>query len=203
MNVRGQWIAAVLVVLGLAVFVVPLVAAPPAYACSCASFTDKQYFERADLVFTGTLVDREEPPSGGTVSSADPVTLTFEVERVYKGSAVRDLDLTTARSSASCGLELEGRGPFLVFATDRGGLTAGLCDGSRPLNKKIPASFGEGTPARPLSTSEPAPTSSRETAPAEEDGPPSWIYPAGVAVLLGAALAGAGALWARRRRSRE
>jgi hypothetical protein len=54
------------------------------------------------------------------------------VDRVYKGQATSTQVVTTHSSGASCGLEISGPGPFLVFADqEQSGLTANLCGGTR------------------------------------------------------------------------
>ncbi|MPZ01095.1 MAG: hypothetical protein GEU97_24645 [Actinophytocola sp.] len=109
--------------------------------------TDAEYVDNADVVFAGALLDREEPPAGEIVSSGDLVTLTFAVSEVYKGQVGTTAQVRTAISGASCGLELDGEGPFLVF-TQFGddGLTASLCGGTRDLPETVPAVLGEGRP---------------------------------------------------------
>lgn len=122
-----------------------VVLAVPAYACSCAGFTEAKYFRHADVVFTGTLIDRQEPPWRPVMSSMDPATLTFEVSWVHKGEAKRLQQVETAMSGASCGLEIEGNGPFLVFANQARNdamLTASLCGGTRAIADGGPPAFG-------------------------------------------------------------
>ncbi len=60
------------------------------------------------------------------------MTLTFAVDRVFKGDALARQTVTTAASGSSCGLELAGEGVFLMFADADGGaaLASGLCSGS-------------------------------------------------------------------------
>lgn len=111
----------------------------PAYACSCAALSDAQYAEGADTIFTGTVADDQQ---------GMPRTLTFTVDRVYKGAVQTTQVVTTAGSGSSCGLEISGAGPFLVYAQQgQTGLTAGLCGGTGP--GPAPASLGLGQPPRP------------------------------------------------------
>jgi hypothetical protein len=126
--------------------------ATPAHACSCARASEAEYFRFADVVFTGTLIDRQEPPWRPVMSSGDPATLTFEVSRVHKGEAQRLQQVETAMSGGSCGLEIEGSGPFLVFADHaRGGatLTASLCGGTRAIADGGRPAVGENYPPVP------------------------------------------------------
>jgi hypothetical protein len=129
--IRALVVAALGLATGVAVLLLP---ATPASACSCAALTAAQSYDGADVVFSGRLVSREQPVPGsdGSWSSADPATLTFQVSRVYKGTVAARQQLTTAASGDSCGLEISGAGPFLVFANTAatGGLTSTLCGGT-------------------------------------------------------------------------
>jgi hypothetical protein len=135
-------LAAVLMALGA------LWAGPaPAFACSCAAASDDQYAVNAAAIFTGTLVENQvdEP--------AQTRTLTFAVDRVFKGQVTATQVVTSQASGASCGVELSGPGPFLVFAqAGPTGLTADLCGGTR--SGSAPVGLGVGDqpqpdPARP------------------------------------------------------
>lgn len=147
--VRGRTIGAVLTTTALAglLQLATTLGATPALACSCAPMTDAEYVGSADVIFAGTLLDRKEPPSGSITSSGDLVTLTFAVSEVYKGQVGTTTQVRTASSGASCGLELDDEGPFLVFTTfDKNGLTASLCGGTRDLPERPPAALGPGRP---------------------------------------------------------
>jgi hypothetical protein len=140
-----------------------LVAAGPAAACSCAiPGSEAQRAARADAVFVGTLISqatqidpRVERAQREFTRTSDQRVLvralrnntsrtvwTFKVSRVYKGAVGKRQEIVTAAGGSSCGLELRGPGPFLVFAYkpagDRSRLEprqygSGLCSGSRPL----------------------------------------------------------------------
>jgi len=143
--------------------------APPAAACSCVGFQDDEAaLEAADVVFTGELLEVRTPPTGEVWSSADPERFVFAVDRVYKGEARARQSVVTAREGASCGLELSGVGPFLVFASTEsvlnlqgkdGELFSHLCTGSRKLGSEAVLSrLGEGRPpdagASPIGSTE-------------------------------------------------
>ncbi len=201
--VRTKAIGAVLTTTALAglLQLVTTLGAAPALACSCAPMTDAEYADSADVVFAGTLLHREEPDDGGIVSSGDLVTLTFAVDEVYKGQVGTTAQVRTARSGGSCGLELDGEGPFLVF-TQFGddGLTASLCGGTRDLPETVPAVLGEGRP--------PAGSGGTKTVTHEEavntridpDTTTSWLWAVGGLAALG--IAGALGVWLQRRSSR-
>jgi hypothetical protein len=126
-----------------------LLVAGPASACDCATGSTAGYFADADAVFTGSLVSREEPAT--ITSSADPALHVFAVETVYKGTVQESQDVLSPVSGATCGLELTGDGPFVVFATrstDIGGqftpladdqYAAFLCGGTGPVTPAITA----------------------------------------------------------------
>lgn len=120
------------------------VAPAPASACGCGyDEHDPELVRRAEVIFTGTVV--QDRAFGHTR------TLTFAVERVYKGQAAATQDIKTHISGATCGLELAGDGPFLIQAGSDpnrpGTLSASLCGSSR--TGPAPAGLGAGHPPRP------------------------------------------------------
>lgn len=160
-------------------------------ACSCVALTDEEAFASADAVFTGELVDVVTPP-GDSFSSSDPERFVFEVDAVFKGAVFARQAVVTARDGASCGLEISGRGPFVVFArTEPDGITGGavsgelysnLCSGTRELAMRaIPAGFG--APTAPAAGSSPV---------GHDAGgvPIVWFAVAGGVVVLGAVAVG-------------
>ena len=128
--------------------------AAPSFACSCAMAGTEQYVDGADAVFTGTVTDKEPPPQRPVMSSMDPVTYTFDVERAFKGDLSDPLPVLSASSGASCGLEGVRVGQrYVVFASEskRGDhdLWASLCGGtalwSADLEADVVAATGPGT----------------------------------------------------------
>jgi hypothetical protein len=119
-----------------------LVTAAPAAACSCPAESEAQQAARADVVFVGTLVGSRVDPSVLTreyrqreeqrikelkdrfgqsvmvLREPDPVVLTFEVSRVYKGAVGKRQEIVSRMSNDSCesGRGFAGRGPFLILA---------------------------------------------------------------------------------------
>jgi hypothetical protein len=120
-------------VLGLVVVVGP--SAQPASACSCMATTDAEAFERATAVFVGQVVDYQPPATAASMSSLDDAVWTFRVSEVFKGEVTRVQQLVSAVSGASCGLEIDRQGEYLVFASDSGDAAiryrTGLCTGTR------------------------------------------------------------------------
>ena len=189
--------------------------ASPAQACECVGGTTAQFTERADAVFTGRLVSRVEP-TGAIRSSADPALHVFAVDAVAKGAVSERQEVLSPLSGASCGLELTGDGPVVVFATrtadtylsgttpplEDGQYYAYLCDGSAPLTPQLEAELGalrSVTPAAEPTTAAPVePRAAATTAPGR-DGPSPALLVLGAA---GVVVLGAGALLLRRRRAR-
>ena len=134
------------VVLLSALVVLP-VRAERAWACSCGGLTDAEAFDRSGAVFIGELTERREPTVA--LSSEADVRLVFTVERVFKGEVHATQSVVTAADGSSCGLEISGPGPHLIFGRTRGATTeieAGLCDGTRALAaESVPEAFGAGS----------------------------------------------------------
>lgn len=141
-------------VIGVAVVAI-LAGAHPAGACSIALPvpTDEELLTRADLVFEGIAVAREEPTTTSTVfSSADPVTWTFSVERVVKGAASASQQVVTARSEASCGFTFAVGHRYRVYAEEGPtGFTTGLFSGTREITAEATTTTTPTTPPDPPS----------------------------------------------------
>jgi hypothetical protein len=88
--------------------------ASPARACSCAPPDLERWLPDADGAFVGRWVDRAEVVDGFAA-------VTFEVERVVKGSFGPKAIVRTNAQGSACGLELLGAartGLLLMKATD-------------------------------------------------------------------------------------
>lgn len=141
----------------IAVGVVSVGSAPPAGACSCATPTDAEALAQADAAFTGSLLDVVADTEGPVFSSSDPERFAFEVETVFKGEVTSRQTVVTPRGGESCGFEISGPGPFLVFAFDDSEMTSGagagelyshLCSGTRALVEgDVPINFTSAPPA--------------------------------------------------------
>jgi hypothetical protein len=193
---RGVRRAAVTLLLSGLLMAAGLLVASPASACSCAGGTTQEFLDRADAVFTGRLISREEP-RGTIISSADPALHVFAVETVVKGTAHEQQVVLSPVSGATCGLELAGDGPFVVYATrstDLGGepfatladdqYAAFLCGGTAPLTPALEAELAALTPSPAPSKGTPLPGAG---------GTASSGSPSGSG-LPGPVIAGAGAL---------
>jgi hypothetical protein len=217
-----------------------LVTAGPAAACSCAQMTEAQHAARIDVLFVGTLVGSRVDPSVLTreyreekkrrervdrsaVPEPDPVVLTFEVSRVYKGAVGKRQEIVIPhppvadrRVFDTCGFYVPATpGPWLLFASqpsgdnsfqlDPGqylsGFTSVCPGGSRRLaNGGEPALGGPSAraPSRPTSS----PSLARGGPPARTPGgpparapggPDSWPSPASLVVGVGVLAAGVAA----------
>ncbi len=208
----------------LASLTIVVIPASPSFACSCARASTEQYVDGADAVFTGTVTGKEPPPERAVMSSMDPITYTFDVERWFKGERENPVEILSAMSGASCGLEGVRAGQrYVVFASEsrRGDreLWASLCGGTAPWSADLesdvaaaagpgvveppsPAPVGGGTSDAPVD----APVDAPADAPADAEGPADagveeaeggfLAVPVAAASGLGLVLL-AGALWMR------
>ena len=190
-----------------------VVGAGPAQACECVGDTTAGFTERADAVFTGRLISREEP-DGPVRSSADPALHVFSVDAVAKGAVSERQEVLSPLSGATCGLEVAGDGPVVVFATRATDPSiagdwpplrddqyyASLCGGTAPLTPQLEAELTGLRPLTPMTAPPQAapvePRAASTTAP-DRDGPSGALLVLGAAVVLGA-----GALLLRRRKAR-
>jgi hypothetical protein len=120
----------------------------PARACSCVFGDPRAALERADGAFVGTLLERRGPADPR--SSIEPVTLVFRVERAVKGKLGARVEVQTAASGASCGIELEVGQRTGLFVERQGSRWLGtLCGQLAPARlleaaRPLPAPTGRG-----------------------------------------------------------
>ena len=111
-----------------------LIMAPgPAYACSCVENPPPgEALEMSAAVFAGRVISLKlhERPDG-TWSTVDPVTVEFEISRVWKGHDYQTTYLTTARSGASCGFTFDEGEEYLVYSHNAA--TVSLCSRTRSM----------------------------------------------------------------------
>lgn len=141
----------VLLVAGLGV----VIRASPAFACSCAGYTPAEAFAAADAVFVGRVVEVDESVFGPIIGSADPVTVTFDVSSVRKGSVPANAKVQTARDGASCGYDFAEGGFYLVHASAGDPLTTGLCSGNEVVGAELATGLSGGYPPAPPVPDEP------------------------------------------------
>lgn len=158
-------VAVVLLVLGGAP--VLALAAPPAYACSCAvEATGPAALAAAEVVFEGRPVERQGEGSW-----------TFQVDRVYRGAvAGRQRVVTGTEQEASCGRSFTLGRTYLVDGRatpgDPGAVGTGLCTATRDVAGETPAErrdllhvLGTGSPAPAAGPPSPAPGPEQRSAP--------------------------------------
>lgn len=114
---------------------IPFLQPQAAWACSCMRSTPEEQVERADVVFTGRVIDKkmktvESTPLGGL----NWVQWTFEVEADHKGSVSEQVTVESASNSAACGINFQMGKRYQVFANQSNtALRASLCSGTRAL----------------------------------------------------------------------
>ena len=123
--------------------IIPFLQPQAAWACSCMRSTPEERMERADVVFTGRVVDKkmqtqETTPFGGLRL----IQWTFEVEADHKGSVSKQMTVESASSSAACGINFQMGERYQVFANQSNtALRASLCSGTRALTDKPKEQF--------------------------------------------------------------
>lgn len=123
----------------------------PARACSCALGDPRAALGRADGALIGTFVEKLVP--GRPTSSAAPAVYVFRVLEAVKGRFGRTVEVISALSGASCGLEVR-RGQMVGLLLDRRGgrWESSLCQQVEPARlraaaRPLPAPDGRGAVA--------------------------------------------------------
>lgn len=171
--------------------------APRAAACSCAVTSSPELAKMADLVAEGVVVGVDRPAE--PQSSAEDVTYSVELTRVWKGPDLPQVAVLSAVSGASCGLEGIDEGAVIALFSKEDGdaWRSNLCDGTGPMTDaveaELTAALGEPTKV----------TAMADTAPAPQEEPANrsaWLV-GGLAAAGIALIALAGVAFARRRTS--
>ncbi|CAA9320311.1 MAG: hypothetical protein AVDCRST_MAG34-1394 [uncultured Nocardioidaceae bacterium] len=166
-----------------------VVAAPaPAYACSCVTQSPRQFVDGADLIATATVLEVDRPGRLPLLGAGDTTTYRVRISDVYKGRAHEIVEVESASSGASCGLEGIVGGRRYVFFLQRSGdsLRGSLCGGTGNVSIATVSRLLDPVADQPVAGG-----------PATGSGHDQRLVYAGAAgaVLL------AGAVWLRRRRS--
>jgi len=105
------------------------------FGCSCVlPKASSEALKEATAVFAGKVVGIDAP-SGLVISSADPVKVTFNVSKVWKGPTYKTLVITTARNGASCGYSFKEGEDYVVYAYGKETeLSTGLCSRTKLLS---------------------------------------------------------------------
>lgn len=162
----------------------------PAQACTCAASSVKQQVDRADLVFSGVVVET----SRGTAGRQDLAVLTYQVEAdtLFKGNLTRPaVEVSTPRGGGTCGLgALPADRPYVFFVAEDGrDLTSDICSGTaladRQLTGKVQNLLGTGTDLTPREEPEPVVVEFTEVAGSEPETLTRLAAPGIALVLLG------------------
>ncbi|NLF11026.1 MAG: hypothetical protein GX597_04480 [Anaerolineaceae bacterium] len=138
-----------------------LLAPGRARACLCAAVASPgEEMARSAAVLAGRVL-RIDAPQGAMVSTGDPVHVVFQVERVWKGPAVHNLVIVTARHSVSCGFPFEVGEEYLVYARAvEGELHTSICSRTAPLSAVAEDLVALG-PGMAMAPAEPEPPAGR------------------------------------------
>ena len=185
-----------------------------AQACSCVAGGADEYYQWADAVFSGEIVDRTGERlenAGKNVFAPGSFTYTVEVDAVFKGDVAARQKVVAGTQESACGIVFPKSGPILVYGIAPGTSSAGngapdtygtgLCSGSTA-TAAVPAVFGEGEPPIGAESSAPAPAP-LPTAPAVDIGTATgstWATMFGIALLASLLIAGGVYLAQRRHR---
>ncbi len=106
-----------------------------ANACSCImAESPSKSLEKAVDVFSGRVLDVKKPRLGA--SSIDSVKVKFNVLSVWKEAEYKEMEVSTAMSSASCGFGFEKGKEYLVYTYDNKGETSvSLCSRTKLLSE--------------------------------------------------------------------
>jgi hypothetical protein len=171
----------------LAALLVPLAGSPAAPApptrCRCAQLSLDRYFDQADIVVAGRVRSlRRIPRTPGHPERIEVVIAPQFRPGPFKGS-LADVQLTTSTTSASCGVDVQVGGVYLVFASREDSANPGLawfntCSGSRrypgepfldlPANRILAhlAELADSATATATASQQPGPSSEFHTSPA-------------------------------------
>ncbi len=116
------------------------------HACSCVPpGTPAEELKKSTAVFAGKVIGIEAPRL--VVSSANPVKVTFEVSKVWKGPSSKNVVITTALNEASCGYSFKEGREYIVYAHGKENeLSTGICSRTKLLSdaREELAELGEG-----------------------------------------------------------
>ena len=124
-----------------------LVEPEPSYACECfPPGSPSEELANSTAVFMGQVISiREFERSDNSTSGADPTTVEFDVQTVWKGSNYGTMFLTTRRDESACGFSFRKGETYVVYSHD--GSTVSLCSRTRRLSDAAAdlAELGEGS----------------------------------------------------------
>lgn len=142
-----------------------VVSVTPASACSCFPEGEGAKYQRAQHVFTGTVVDLTVEQGDPSVPYDDMHRYTVQVHHEYKGDVPRKVHVVTHSQGATCGIRLNHGTQYLIFAFGDSSdhrVETNLCSGTRLASGGPPIT----TTPTPTTTPTSMPTSTCTTAPA-------------------------------------
>lgn len=153
----------------------------PAHACDCVNSSVQRDASRADLVFTGVMVD--------SASTKKKTTYDVEADTVYQG-ILTNPDVQVVTDVSGCGLgDLKSDEPYVFFVSEDGGdLVTDQCSGTGratdKLTGKVEKLLG---PGEPLDKPEPTQESAEFTLVegAEPETFTRLAAPGGALVIIG------------------
>ncbi|MFC6088726.1 hypothetical protein [Saccharothrix lopnurensis] len=118
----------------------------PASACSCVpGDTEPQRYQRANHVFSGTVVASETEANDPSTVGDDRYRYRVEVDVEYKGDVPPMVDVLTSVHSSTCGTTLAVGTEYLVFAfgdSSDARVDTHSCSGTRHASGGPPTSQG-------------------------------------------------------------
>ena len=88
-------------------------------ACKCAPVSLKKAVAQSDAVFVGQVTDVKKTDKD--------LIVQMVVTKMYKGPEEMSVEVKTAFSPVACGFQFDADTTYLIFATQKGGLTTGAC----------------------------------------------------------------------------
>ena len=185
-TLRGLLVALILACAGV------VLSQMPAHACNCVDASVKQHTKRADLVFSGVLLES----SKGAAGTKDRKSTLYDIEAatLYKGNlTTQDVEVVSS-GNTTCGLGiLPADRRYLFFVAEEGdGLVTDKCSGTAragdQLMGRVENVLGAGTDLTPREDPpppEPVVVEFTKVADAEPETLPRLAAPGAALVLLG------------------
>jgi hypothetical protein len=108
----------------------------PALACSCASHDNRDQWNRAAVIFSGTAIRRQSLDSAPSI--AESVLWTFAVDGVTKGQAAPQQQVSSLGQESACGFEFQLNQRYQVYGRRVGNtLMTDFCSGTKAIAQGI------------------------------------------------------------------
>jgi hypothetical protein len=117
---------------------VPAIFAPPTFACDCSKTRPTGScgtLTKTDVIFVGTVVDIENPPSGKREDQEGVSRYRFHVDEIVSGVEKSELDVYSGRVVSDCSYHFSLGQQYLVFPSiNQDRFWAGTCSQTRPMS---------------------------------------------------------------------